>query len=429
MQSRKFIKESGAMNNASGTRRDFIKTVAIGVTAISLPARSYARIMGANDRIRIGQIGCGDRGIRAHMAGVHKHDKAENVEYIAVSDPWRLARERAADLCKEWYGVDAKKFVSHRDLLELKEVDAVMIASPDHHHCAQLEATAKHKKHVYVEKPMARNMKELRKAVDAVNKAGIVVQVGTQIRSLPTSTGCHELWKTGLLGRPSRIEQCRNSERPYWYGYLKDVKKEDIDWDEFLMNAPKREFSPALYSGWYGYLDYTDGPVTNLGVHFLDLFHYITDAQFPISCVCNGGVFIWKDENHFTCPDHVEALWVYPGDFMVSYSTNFGNGGGSRHRYFCDKGQLVLDNWSAPIFTAEGGPKRDGTIRGANDVEAVDTPDHFLNWLQCMRTGAKTRAPIEAGYLHSVAGLMAVESYKKGYRTTYDPKKRRIVKG
>ncbi len=414
--------------NTSYTRRDFIKTAAIGVTAMSFTARSYARIMGANDRIRIGQIGCGDRGRNAHMAGVHKHDKAENVEYVAVSDPWRLAREQAVAKCKEWYNSDAKQFVSHRDLLECKDIDAVMIASPDHHHSTQLEAAAKAGKHTYVEKPMARNMKELLKAVDAVNEAKIVVQVGTQIRSLATSTGCHEVWKSGILGKPSRIEQCRNSERPYWYHYVKDVKKEDVDWDEFTGNAPKREFRADRYSGWYGYLDYTDGPVTNLGVHFLDLFHYITDAQTPLSCVCNGGVFIWKDEHEFSCPDHVEALWVYPGDYMVSYSTNFGNGGGNRHRYFCDKGQLVLDNWSAPNYTAEGGPKRDGTIRGVNDVKAIDTPDHYLNWLQCMRTGAKTRAPIEAGYLHSVAGLMAVESYNNGCRTTFDAKKRKICK-
>ncbi|MCX6908823.1 MAG: Gfo/Idh/MocA family oxidoreductase, partial [Verrucomicrobia bacterium] len=97
-----------------------------------------------------------------------------------------------------------------------EDVDAVMIASLDHHHATQLEATAKAKKHVYVEKPMARNMEELCRAVDAVKAAGIVVQVGTQTRSLPSSTGCRELWKSGILGKASRIEQCRNGEKPYW---------------------------------------------------------------------------------------------------------------------------------------------------------------------------------------------------------------------
>ncbi|MCX6908822.1 MAG: hypothetical protein NTY01_12365 [Verrucomicrobia bacterium] len=194
------------------------------------------------------------------------------------------------------------------------------------------------------------------------------------------------------------------------------------------MNAPKRPFDAEVYTGWYGYLDSTDGPVANLGCHFIDLYNYITGVQFPKSCVCNGGVFTWKDEHKFTCPDHVEALWVYPEGFMVAYSSNLGNGGGSRHRYFCEKGQLNLDNWGAPTYSAEGGPKRDGTIRGVNDVKPIETPDHFQDWLQCMRTGKPTRAPIEAGYLHSVTCLMAVESFKFGRRTTYDPKTRTIRK-
>jgi len=253
--------------NTACNRRDFLKTATIGVTAMSFTARSYARIMGANDRIRIGQIGCGGRGRLAHMAGVHKHDKVENVEFVAVSDPWRIAREQAAALCKEWYGTDVKQLVGYRDMLACKDIDAVMIASPDHHHSTHLEAAAKANKHIYVEKPMARNMKELIHAVDAVKEADIVVQVGTQIRSLSTSTGCHELWKSGLLGKASRIEQCRNGEKPYWYHYVKDVKKEDVEWSEFLGNAPKQPFDVSRFSGWYGYLDFTDGPVTNLGVH------------------------------------------------------------------------------------------------------------------------------------------------------------------
>jgi predicted dehydrogenase len=411
------------------TRRSFLKRAAVGATATAMTARSYARVVGANARIRLAQIGCGGRGIGAHMMGVHKHDQVENVEYVAVSDPYRGAREKAAALCQQWYGTTVKQYVSYRDILALPDVDAVLIASLDHHHSTHLEATAKAGKHAYVEKPVARTMAELIRAVDAVKAAGIVVQVGTQIRSLPTSTGCRELWQSGVLGKPSRIEQCRNSARPYWYGReIKDLRPEEVDWNEFLMDAPKRPFDPKVYYGWYGYLDYTDGPVANLGCHFTDLYSYITDLKFPTSCVCHGGVFTWKDERRFTCPDHVEALWVYGDDLMVAYSSNFGNSGGNRHRYFCEKGQLILDNWSAPTYSAEGGLKRDGSIRGVNEVKAIPGPDHFQDWLQCLRTGRATRAPIEAGYLHSVTCLMAVESFRSGRRTTYDPVKRAILK-
>lgn len=410
-------------------RRDFIKTAAAGVTAMSFSARSYGRILGANERIRLGQIGCGDRGCGAHMAGVHQHDKSQNVEYVAVCDPWRVARERAASLVKEWYGHDAAKFVSYRDLLASADVDAVMIASCDHQHATHLEAAAKAKKHIYVEKPMAKRMPELVRAVDAVKEAGVVVQVGTQIRGLPTSTGCRRLWQSGVLGKPSRLEQCRNGDKPYWYHYVKDVKKEDVAWEEFLMGASTRLFDPVLYSGWYGYREFSDGPVPGFGSHFIDLVHYITGAQFPSSCVCLGGTYTWKDENRFSCPDHVEALWVYPEGFMVSFSCNLGNGSGSRHRYFTDRGQLILDDWLAPAYSSEGGPKRDGKVRGASLVQPVEGPDHFLDWLQCMRSGKPTRAPIDAGYQHAVAVIMAMQSFDSGGRMVYDRETRTVRQG
>jgi predicted dehydrogenase len=419
--------------NRNITRRDFLKSstaLAVGATLASratLTAAQRARSIGANDRIRIAQLGCGGRGRGAHMvAGIHPHDKAQNVEYVAVCDPWRIAREEAAALTKEWYGREAKQFARYRDLLAMKDLDAVMIASPDHAHTTHMEAAAKAGKHIYVEKPMARKMDGLRRAVDAVKAAGVVVQVGTQIRSLPTSTGAHELWKSGILGKASRIEQCRNAEKPYWYHYVKDVKKEDLDWEEFTLGVTKRPFDAAFYSGWYGYLEFSDGPICAMGSHFIDLMNYITDVGFPTSCVCNGGVYTWKDERNFTCPDHVEALWTYPEQFMAVFSVNYGNSGGNRHRYFCDKGQLIMDSWTSPTYSAEGGPKRDGKIRGVNKVTPIETPDHFLDWIQCMRSGKPTRAPIEAGYQHSVATLMAAMSYATGRKTFYDQQRRQI---
>jgi predicted dehydrogenase len=363
------------------------------------------------------------------MAGVHKHSESQNIKITAVCDPWRVRREEAAAKVKEWYGLEARKFVSYHDLLALKDVDAVMIASCDHQHTTHLEAAAKAGKDVYCEKPLAMRLDRLKRAVDAVKKANIVVQIGTQLRSLPTFTGCRELYKTGILGTVGRIEQCRNGERPYWYGYVKEINKEDVDWKEFLMDAPDQPFDPVKYSGWYGYREFSDGPVPGLGSHFIDLVHYITGAKFPSSCVCLGGTFTWKDEYNFTCPDHVQALWIYPEGFMVSYSTNFGNGSGKTFKIFGDKGVLDMVNWNAPILSAEGGGKRRGEIRGKQPVEEVPRPDHYLDWLQCIRSRQAPNAPIEAGYQHAVATIMAVRAYDTGRRMTYDPAKREICEG
>lgn len=410
-------------------RRNFLKASVGGGLALALSPRSYSRVIGANERISIGIIGCGSRGIGAHMAGINKHAKEQNIEITAVCDPWRLRREEAAAKAKEWYGRAARQFVSYRDLVTLDDVDAVMIASCDHQHTTHLKAVAEAGKDVYCEKPLAMRLDRLRDACDAVKKAGIVAQVGTQLRSLPSFTGCRKLYGTGVLGKVGRIEQCRNGERPYWYSYLKDVKAEDVDWKEFLMDRPWRPFDPVQYSGWYGYRDFTDGPVPGLASHYIDLVHYVTGAKFPASCTCLGGTFVWKDEHKFTCPDHVQAMWIYPEGFMVSYSTNFGNGSGNSFKIFGDQGVLDMVNWTSPVLTAEGAGKRRGEIRGRQPVEDVPHPDHFLDWLQCLRTRRTPNASIDAGYQHAVACLMAVRSYDTGKRMTYDPITREIREG
>jgi len=413
----------------SYSRRDFLQAAAAGSAALAMSATSYSRVIGANDRISIGIIGCGSRGVGAHMAGVNEHAKTQNIEITAVCDPWRVRQEVASATAKEWYGREARKFSSYRDLLALKDVDAVMIASCDHQHTAHLKAAAEAGKDAYCEKPLAMRLDGLINACDAVKKANTVVQIGTQLRSLPSFTGCRELYKTGILGTVARIEQCRNGEKPYWYGYVKEVKAEDVDWKEFLMDRPMRAFDPVLYSGWYGYREFSDGPVPGFGSHFIDLVHYITGAKFPTSCVCLGGTFTWKDEHKFTCPDHVQALWIYPEGFMVSYSTNFGNGSGNSFKIFGDQGVLDMVNWTEPMLSAEGGGKRMGQIRGQKRVDDVAHPDHFLDWLQCLRTRGTPNASIDAGYQHAVAVIMAMQSYDTGKRTVYDAQKREIREG
>lgn len=420
------------------TRRAFLKTSTLAVGGLGLAtgcataplhpltAAERSRSIGANDRIRIGQIGCGSRGVGAHMAGIQPHAQAQNVEYVAVCDPWRVAREQANAKVKEWFGHDAQQFVSYRDLLALKDVDAVMIASCDFQHTTHLEAAAKAGKHIYVEKPMATDFDKLVRAVDAVKAAGTIVQVGTQLRSLPSINGARALYRTGIFGQLSRVEECRNGDQPYWYHYLKDVKEEDVDWKEFLMDRPLRPFRADAYSGWYGYYEFSRGPIPGFGSHFIDMLHFITGAKFPASCVCLGGTFTWKDEHQFTAPDCIQATWVYPEGFLVSSSNNLGNQHGSVRRMYGDKGVLKLDNWNEPTFSAEGGPRRDGTIRGIKPVPPVECPDHFLNWLQCMRSGETPNASIDAGYQHAVAVIMAMRSYESGRKTLYDHTKREI---
>lgn len=409
------------------SRRKFMHATASSLSALS--AASYARVLGANDRISIGIIGCGDRGINVHMNNLHGLSASQNVEVTAVVDPCRPRRERAGALIKERYNRQARKFVSHEDLLALNDVDAVVIVSCDHQHCTQLYDAAKAGKDAYCEKPMDTDLSRLNRAYDAVKEAGTIVQIGTQLRSWPSFTGCRKLYKTGVLGKVARIEQRRNGTKPYWYNYIKDVRREDVDWKTFLMNQPDRPFDPVVYSGWYGYRGFSDGPVPGLASHFLDLVQYITGARFPSSCVSMGGTYTWKDKHNFTSPDQVQALWEYPEGFMVSYSTNFGSSADNRMAIIGDQGLLDMTNWSSPILSAEGGSKNAGVIRGKTPVKPVARPDHWLNWVQCLRTRQTPHASIDDGYAHGVACLMAVQAYDTGQRMTFDPVTRRILPG
>jgi predicted dehydrogenase len=406
------------------SRRAFLKETATAAAAMS--AASYARVPGANDRLSVGIIGCGSRGKGVHMPGIHDHSESQNVEITAVCDPWRIAREEAAAKAKEWYGKDVRQFASHRGLLALDDIDAVTICSCDHQHSRQLKDVAEAGKHCYCEKPLARDMDELNAAYDAVKKAGIVVQIGTQLRSHPPFAGCRKLYQTGIFGHVSRIGQVRNLERPFWGGRVKDVKKGDIAWDEFLMGA-ECEFDPVRYSRWMGFRQFCDGPVPQLAVHFIDLIHYITGAKVPTRCVTMGGVYTWGGEFEFTVPDQVHALWDYPEGFMVSYLTNCGNGSGNLTKILSDEGVLDMTNWDEPTYSADGGVRRSGKIRGVNAVEPVPIDDHFLNWLKCIRSGETPIAPIEAGFTHSVASIMSVRAMDTGKRITYDPEKRQII--
>jgi len=419
------------MSMTPQSRREFLASItAAGAVSLVAPrgvdARTVRRSFGANDRIRIGVIGCGNRGIDTEMASVRDHAKEENLEVIAVYDPWRLARENAAAKAKEWFGTDAKQCRSVDELLGLADVDAVFISAPDHWHATYLEAVTKAGKHVYVEKPMAIEIGELNRAYAAAKASGVVIQVGTQLRSTAVAMGCRELVKSGKLGKLSRIEQVRNGERPYWYEYLKpDVRAEDLDWNTFTKGRTTKAFDPILYSGWYGYWEFSQGPVPQWAVHFLDTAHFIAGLGIPESCVCLGGVYTWKDEHAFTAPDQVQALWQYPEGLMISYTTNFGNSAGDTIRYCGDKGTLKL-GWEDATYSADGGIHRDGSIRGENKVEPIEQTDHWVNWYRCMRDKKTPNASLDAGYQHAIASIMATMSYEKGRRTRFDAATRTI---
>jgi len=393
----------------------------------SSTALAAARVSGAAERIGVGIIGCGRRGL---LKEVLRFARECNVEVVAVCDTWRQQREAAAEVVRQAGGVEPKSFVRYQDLLAMPGVEAVVIGTPDHQHSTQLAAAARAGKDAYVEKPLAMEMKELLAAVDAVKKNNRIVQCGTQIRSLPASVAARAFVTFGGLGKILKVEQSRNGYRPYWHGYAeRPVSEADVDWKGFLMQRKWRPFDPDQYAGWYGYREFSRGPHANLMVHFIDLVHFITGAVAPHAVVTLGGIYRWKDKR--TAPDSVETILEYPEGLLVRYNTTFGNSANSYLKFIGTRG--VLDatrwNWNQPFtVSGEGSGEKDRITPGA-EIPRMESTPHMKNWLECLRTRQPPIAPIEAGYTHSVAVIMADEALIRGRRMLFDPAPRAIREG
>jgi predicted dehydrogenase len=234
----------------------------------------------------------------------------------------------------------------------------------------------------------------------------------------------------GRLGRVFKVEQERNSTRPYWHRYgQRTIQEADTDWKAFLMHRRARDWDPDQYLAWYGYREFSRGPHTNLMVHFIDLVHHITGAGPPTRAVTLGGTYVFKDSR--TAPDSVETILDYPdAGFLVRYSTAFGTSAGNYLKFFGAKGVLDATNWSGKPFpiSGEGSADPDRIAAGAAIPEVPSDP-HMLNWLKCLRSRQQPNAPIEAGYSHGVAVILADEALVRGRRMIYDSARRAIREG
>lgn len=382
-------------------RRDFIKSTAVAAALAGIGKSSH--ISGANDRINLAVLGVGGRGLLREA--VQFADES-GVRVMALCDTWKERREEGVNYVQEKLGYQPESVIDYRDLLTRKEIDAVLISTPDHQHCTMLSEAVKAGKDAYVEKPLAFDFEELKQAVSDVRSSGRVVQVGTQIRSLPASRGGRELFRSGKLGKVFKIEQARNSRIPFWHGYARpDLKKSDVDWDLFLFNRKHIEFDPDKYSAWMGYREFCLGVHTQLMVHFIDTVHYITGAKYPETVTAMAGTYVHKDQR--TCADSMEIVMDYPKEnFLVRFSTAFGSGDGSFFKFFGEEGVLNASRWSWNhpfVIERDNGKSIESAPMG-------QSTHHMKNFFDCIKTRQQPSADIEAGLGHALASLMAEKS-------------------
>ena len=426
-------------------RRSFLNTAAGAVagSAFASTALSYDRIVGANDRIRLGHIGVGRRGSGLHQMGSQLKD-THNVETIAVCELWKNNRDRAVADTTRYYGRSPRALQHPEELLSLKDVDAVLIATPEHAHSPMLRATAEAGKDAYCEKPMGNVLSEVKAARDAVKQRKLVVQVGTQHRSEPYQLAAREVLRSGVLGDISKYEIVWNYNGPRWRGRpeVKLIRPEDTDWKAWLMTKPDRPFDPQLYFEFRLYREFSSGIPDQWMSHGIDLVHFFMNETPPRSIVSHGGVFAWHDGRQN--PDTFQALVEYP-TFLVSYSTSFGNDCDSFSRIMGKRATLInIGGEGSPRWKVvdEKGNHEDNptieraerwvTLPGDNKPGPINIGDedlsHMSNWFTCMRSGnKKTNATVDNGFLHAVAVIMAAQSYWRGKRLYYDSAAEQIL--
>jgi predicted dehydrogenase len=436
------------MQNSNGKkvdRRAFLNTAAgvVAGTAFASTALSYDRIIGANDRIALGHIGVGNRGTGLHMMA-SRLKGTHNVETVAVCDLWKTNLERAVSNTERYYGRAPRGFQHLEELLASKDVDAVLIATPEHSHSPVLKAVAEAGKDAYCEKPMGNVLQEVKAARDAVKQRNLVVQVGTQHRSEPYQKAARDVVQGGALGDVSKYEIVWNYNGPRWRGRpeVKQIREQDTDWKKWLIGKPYRPFDPQLYFEFRLYREFSSGIADQWMSHGIDLVHFFMNEQPPRSIVAHGGVHAWHDgrEN----PDTFQALVEYPS-FLASYSTSFGNDSDSFSRIMGKKATLVnIGGEGSPrwkVVDEKGNHEDDPGIQRAErwvTLPGDDKPgpinigdedlSHMANWFECMRSrNTRTNATVDNGFLHAVACIMAAQSYWEGKRLYYDPKSEQIV--
>lgn len=397
-------------------RRTFLKQSAAGVAAAAVTGTVPNAVLGANDRIRIGLIGCGGRG-NALMNLVLQHSDEQNVEIGALCDVWSVNLENTRSRLAEAQDASPKTFSRYEDLLALEDIDAVIIATPDFAHSPILADAAKAGKDAYVEKPMACRMIYANQARKLVKQNDLVVQVGTQFRSEPRHSAAAQMLQDEPLGHVSEIETAYHDNSARWKRDSINVREEDVDWPQFLMYLPDEPFDAARFRQWQLYKDFTVGTVGLLGAHRIDVAHWFMGDPIPTSAVANGGVYVWKDGREHA--DTLDAVIEYPSGCILEYSTRLGNNYPVPNvRMYGTKGTFDTSTWK---IRGDGGGE--GALPETTTVppkEGDMGTRHMQNWLECLRTRETPNASIDVGYAHSVAGILAYRAWDTGHKHVYD---------
>jgi predicted dehydrogenase len=400
------------------SRRKFIGQVATGIAG----TLAGSGVLGANDRIRVGLIGAGDRGMQL----VREALTCPNAEVAAFADIYTRRLEDAKKIVPA-----AQTYLDHRYLLENKSIDAVFIATPQHLHAEHFVASLGAGKHVYQEKTMAFNVDHAKRMRIAYKNAGRrTVQIGHQSCSSGQLIDAATFLTPVNMGKITAIHahMYRNTPhgKPQWARpVFPDMTPEQIIWKSFLGGAPERPFDANRYINWRFFWDYSGGNVYENMCHQIAFWYKVMNLQIPRAVNMVGGVYLWKDGREV--PDTMNVAMEHPEEILFTWDSSFGNNElGSTEDVLGSDGTIArgqqLRYLPQKVNRPDGAEILGNTRTGANETKA-----HIQNFLECIRTGAEPNCPFEVGFRASIACRMAVDSYRLGRTLRWDPAKEEIV--
>ena len=377
-------------------------------------ALSYSRVYGANERLQLGLIGCGERG-RYDMGNFVK---TGTVEVTALCDIWGAQIDKAKQDAP-----NARTFSDHRALLDHKEIDVALIGTPDHWHVPIAIDALNAGKDVFVEKPLTLTIEEGPSVVKAARINNRICQVGMQQRS-----GKHyieakrEYIDSGKIGKVTLA-------RTWWHGngyhlrkapdYLK-TKPQDLDWAHYLGRLKWRDWDPQQYWNWRAYLDFGGGQVTDLFTHWIDVVHMFLGSDVPTSAVAAGGVYNYKDGR--TAPDTINVLLEYPAQFTATFEATLAPGiFGAALEIAGTQGRLYIDRQHYE-FHAAGRSAAPVVVQAAGSIDM----DHVENFLDCVKSRKLPNGDVLAGHRSAQASHLGNIAYMQKRRIDFDPVREEI---
>jgi predicted dehydrogenase len=407
----------------------------------------------ANDQLQIALIGAGNMG----TADTNTAITVPGIKLIAVCD---LYEGRLASAKTKWGG-DIATTRDYREILDRKDIDAVIIATPDHWHKDLSVAAMNKGKHVYCEKPMVHDLTEGPEVMTAQNKNKVVFQVGSQGMSSLGNEKAKQLLKDGAIGQLNYAEGfwARMSPEGAWqYPIPADASPSNVDWTTFLGTAPKRPFDATRFFRWRNYRDYGTGVSGDLFVHLFSSLHYITGSFGPNKVMATGGLRYWKDGREV--PDIMLGMFDYPETnihpaFNLSLRVNFvdGTGGTNYLRMVGSEGSMTVEWDKVTLYrnritedvndplnklkTSSDGKAYVYDRKIMQDPEKLEYTaeqgykgahfDHFYNWSTAIRNGSVSREDALFGYRAAAPALLCNNSYFSSRIMQWDPEHLKII--